>query len=82
MTLELDLESALRAYLHTDPNSKLEMSLSINAEGRVVARIGQGEGCPEFVVFGNNVRQWPTPKPSAQRAAVQGFDAHRGMGER
>lgn len=82
MTQEIDLESVLRSYFHVDPEKPVELTMWINNEGRIVTKIGTGADAPEYVVFGNNVRQYPPPKPPTQRAQVHGFDAHKGMGER
>lgn len=82
MTKEIDLESVLRAHFRGDPEKPVEVTLWTNNEGRIVAKIGAGVDAPEYIVFGNNVCQYPPPKPSTQRAAVHGFDAHKGMGER
>ena len=81
MTQEIDLESILRSYLHVDPEKPVELTMRTNNEGRIVTKIGSGIDAPEYIVFGNNVCQHPPPKPSTQRAAVQGFDSHKGMGE-
>ena len=78
MAQEIDLESVLRAYFRGDPEKPVEVTMWTNNEGRIVAKIGTG--APEYIVFGNNVCQYPPPKPATQRAAVQGFDAHKGMG--
>ncbi len=80
MAQEIDLESVLRAYFHADPEKPVGLTMWVNDEGRIVAKIGTGADTPEYVVFGNNVCQYPPPKPTTQRAAVQGFDAHKGMG--
>ena len=80
MAQEIDLESVLRAYFHADPEKPVELTMWINDEGRIVTKIGTGVDAPEYIVFGNNVCQYPPPKPPTQRAAVQGFDAHKGMG--
>ena len=80
MTQEIDLESVLRAYFRGDPEKPVELTMWVSDEGRVVAKVGTGADAPEYIVFGNNVRQYPPPKPATQRAAVQGFDAHKGMG--
>ena len=80
MTQEIDLESVLRSYFHAGPEKPVELTMWTNNEGRIVAKIGTGVDAPEYIVFGNNVRQYPPPKPATQRAAVQGFDAHKGMG--
>ena len=82
MAQEIDLESVLRAYFSADPNTPVGVTMWTNNEGRVVAKIGTGVDAPEYIVFGNNVCQYPPPKPPTQRATVQGFDAHKGMGER
>ncbi len=82
MTQEIDLESVLRAYFAANSTKPVELTMWVNNEGRVVAKVGTGVNAPEFVVFGNNVRQYPPPKPPAQRAQVQGFDAFKGMGAR
>ena len=80
MAQEIDLESVLRSYLHADPPKPVELTMRTNNEGRIVAKIGTGDDAPEYIVFGNNVCQYPPPKPPTQRAAVQGFDSHKGMG--
>ena len=82
MTQEIDLESVLRAYFTADPAKPVELTMWTNNEGRTVAKIGTGADAPEYIVFGNNVCQYPPPKPPAQHAAVQGFDSHKGMGAR
>ena len=82
MTQEIDLESVLRSYFHVDPERPVELTVRTINEGRIAAKIGSGIDAPEFIVFGNNVCQYPPPKPPTQRAAVQGFDSHKGMGER
>ena len=81
MAQEIDLESVLRSYFHVDPEKPVELTMWTNNEGRIVAQIGAVDAV-EFVVFGNNVCQYPPPKPPAQHAAVQGFEAYKGMGER
>lgn len=80
MAQEIDLESVLRSYFRVDPEKPVELTMWINNEGRIVAKIGTGVDAPEYIVFGNNVYQYPLSKPPTQRAAVQGFDAHKGMG--
>ena len=82
MAQEIDLESVLRAYFAADSTKPVELTTWVNNEGRVVAKVGTGANAPEFVVFGNNVRQYPPPKPPTQRAQVQGIDAFKGMGAR
>ena len=82
MTQEIDLESVLRAYFAADSTKPVELTMWVNDEGRVVAKVGASVNAPEFVVFGNSVRQYPPPKPPTQRAQVQGIDAFKGMGER
>ena len=82
MAQEIDLETVLRSYFRVDPEKPVELTTWINNEGRIVAKIGTGTDAPEYIVFGNNVRQYPPPKPATQRAAVQGFDAHKGMVDR
>ena len=82
MTQEVDLESVLRSYFHVDPERPVELTVRTINEGCIAAKIGSGIDAPEFIVFGNNVCQYPPPKPPTQRAAVQGFDSHKGMGER
>jgi hypothetical protein len=81
MAQEIDLESVLRGHFRANPEKAVPVTLRLNDEGRIVAQIGTVDDV-EFVVFGNNVRQYPPPKPPTQRAQVQGFDAHKGMGER
>lgn len=80
MAREIDLESVLRLYFCADPERPVGLTMWINDEGRIVAKIGTGVDAPEYIVFGNNVCQYPPPKPPTQRAAVQGFDSHKGMG--
>ena len=80
MTQEIDLESVLRNHLRATPEEPLPVTVWLNNEGRIVAKIGSGIDAPEYIVFGNNVCQHPPPKPATQRAAVQGFDSHKGMG--
>lgn len=82
MAQEIDLETVLRMYFKVDPEKPIELSMWTNNEGRVVAKIGSSVDAPEYIVFGNNVCKYPPPKPPAQHAAAQGFDAHKGMGER
>ena len=81
MGQETDLETVLRGHFRADPEKAVPVTMWLNNEGRIVAQIGAVDAV-EFVVFGNNVRQYPPPKPPTQRAAVQGFDSHEGMGER
>lgn len=81
MTQEIDLESVLRNHLRATPEEPLPVTVWLHNEGRIVAKIGSGVDAPEYIVFGNNVCQYPPPKPPTQRAAVQGFDSHKGMGE-
>lgn len=80
MTQGIDLESVLRAYFAADSATPVELTMWVNNEGRVVVKVGTGVDAPEYIVFGNNVRQYPIPKPPTQRAAVAGFDSHKGMG--
>ena len=82
MAQEIDLESVLRSYFRADPEKPVELTMWTNNEGRIVVKLGNDEGAPEFVVFGNNVRQYPIPKPPPQRAGVLGLDAFVGMGGR
>ena len=82
MAQEIDLESVLRAHFAADSTKPVELTMWVNDEGRVVAKVGAGVNAPEFVVFGNSVRQYPPPKPPTQRAQVQGIDAFKGMGAR
>ena len=82
MTQETDLESVLRAYFRGDPERPVEVTMWTNNEGRIVAKIGTGVDAPEYIVFGNNVCQYPPPKPPTQRAQIQGIDAFKGMGAR
>ena len=69
MTQEIDLESVLRSYFRVDSKKPVKLTMWINNEGRIVARIGTGADAPEYIVFGNNVCQYPPPKPptSARR---------------
>ena len=82
MAQEIDLESVLRTYFTADSTKPVELTMRVNNEGRVVAKVGTGADAPEFIVFGNNVCQYPPSKPPTQRAAVQGIDAFKGMGAR
>lgn len=81
MSQETDLETVLRGHFSANPEKAVPVTMWLNNEGRIVAQIGAVDAV-EFVVFGNNVCQYPPPKPPTQRAQVQGFDAHKGMGER
>ena len=84
MTQEVDLETVLRALHAVSPkgaHASLNATLWLNPEGRIVLRPTNAVDAPEYVVFGNNVAQYPAPKPSTQRAVAQGFDAHKGMGD-
>lgn len=81
MVQELDLEAVLQK-LAASGQRTIAITTRINEEGRIVVKLGNDEGAPEFVVFGNNVRQYPIPKPPPQRAGVLGFDAFVGMGGR
>lgn len=81
MTQETDLETVLRGHFRANPEKAVPVTMWLNNEGRIVAQIG-AVGAVEFVVFGNNVRQYPPPKPLTQRAAVAGFDAFQPMGAR
>lgn len=81
MTQETDLETVLRGHFRADPEKAVPVTMWLNNEGRIVAQIGAVDAV-EFIVFGNNVCQYPPPKPPAQHAAVQGFEAYKGMGER
>ena len=69
MTQEIDLESVLRSYFHVDPEKPVELTMWTNNEGRIVAKIGTGVDAPEYIVFGNNVCQYPPP--SLRRSAPQ-----------
>lgn len=82
MTQEIDLESVLRSHLRAAPEEPLPVTVWLHNENRIVAKIGDAADAPEFLVFGNNVRQYPIPKPPTQRAAVAGFDAFQPMGAR
>ena len=80
MAQEIDLESVLRAYFAADSTKSVELTVWVNNEGRVVAKVGTGADAPEFVVFGNNVSQYPRPKPPTQRAVVTEGINDGGMG--
>lgn len=82
---EIDFEAALMAHLPAgeEPPAVLTLTAWINDEGRLTARVGEGEKAREFVIFGNNVAQViRAQKPPTQRAAVIGIDAYRSMGDR
>lgn len=81
MAQEIDLETVLREHFRAAPEKAVPVTMWLNNEGRIVAQIGAVDAV-EFVVFGNNVRQYPPPKPLTQRAAVAGFDAFQPMGAR
>ena len=51
----------------------------VNNEGRIVAKIGTGVDALSTSCSGTTSASTPA-KPPTQRAAVQGFDAHKGMG--
>jgi len=71
---EIDLESALRLLAKQNPEQDIVLRLSTNAEKRVVIHI-IGDQVPDYVVFGNNVAQFPPPKPPTQVAGIRGFDS-------
>ncbi len=81
MVQELDLEAVLQK-LAASGQRAIAITTRTNEEGRIVAKIGTGVAAPEYIVFGNNVCQYPPPKPPPQRAGVLGFDAFVGMGGR
>lgn len=71
---EIDLEAALRLLAKQNPGQDIVLRLSTNAENRVVMHV-VGDLIPDYVVFGNNVAQFPPPKPPTQVAGIQGFDS-------
>ena len=79
MTQETDLETVLCGHFRVDPEKPVELTMRTNNEGRIVAQIGAVDAV-EFVVFGNNVRQYPRPKPPTQRAVVTEGINDGGMG--
>lgn len=80
MATEIDLESALRGHFALDPATKVEVTMWLNNEGRLVAKLGAEPESLEFVVFGNNVCQYPPSKPPTQRAVVSEGINDGGMG--
>lgn len=62
MAREVDLESAFRTFIVANRASAipgaLPVSLRLNKENRVVAKFAINGRIYEFLVFGNNVRQY------------------------
>lgn len=77
----MDIETALRRHLREvadDPS----VTVWTNDEGRMVLTITSADGSKtEFVAVEDKLIPWPV-KPPAQRVAAEGFDAHKGMGDR
>ena len=75
----MDIETALRRHLREVADDQ-KVAVWVNNEGRMMLTITNADRSrTEFVAVEDKLIPWPV-KPPTQRAAVQGFDAHKGMG--
>lgn len=75
----MDIETALRRHLREVADDQ-KVAVWVNNEGRMMLTITNADRSQtEFVAVEDKLIPWPV-KPPTQRAAVQGFDAHKGMG--
>ena len=75
----MDIETALRRHLREVADDQ-KVAVWVNNEGRMVLTITNADRSQtEFVAVEDKLIPWPV-KPPTQRAAVQGFDSHKGMG--
>ena len=75
----MDIETALRRHLREAADDQ-KVAVWVNNEDRMMLTIANADGSQtEFVAVEDKLIPWPV-KPATQRAAVQGFDSHRGMG--
>ncbi len=71
----MDVEHAIRRM------DRPEVGVSLNDENRIMLTLTSGEETLEFVLVEDRLIPWPV-KPPAQRVAIDGIDAYRGMGVR
>ena len=75
----MDIETALRRHLREVADDQ-KVAVWVNNEGRMMLTITNADRSQtEFVAVEDKLIPWPV-KPPTQRAAVQGFDSHKGMG--
>ena len=75
----MDIETALRRHLREAADDQ-KVAVWVNNEDRMMLTITNDDGSQtEFVAVEDKLIPWPV-KPPTQRAAVQGFDSHKGMG--
>ncbi len=75
----MDIETALRRHLREVADDQ-KVAVWVNNEGRMMLTITNADRSQtEFVAVEDKLIPWPV-KPPTQRAAVRGFDAHKGMG--
>ena len=75
----MDIETALRRHLREVVDDQ-KVAVWVNNEGRMMLTITNADRSQtEFVAVEDKLIPWPV-KPPTQRAAVQGFDSHKGMG--
>ena len=77
----MNIETALRRHLREATDDQ-KVAVWVNNEGRMMLTITNADRSQtEFVAVEDKLIPWPV-KPPTQRAAVQGFDSHKGMGVR
>ena len=75
----MHIETALRRHLREVADDQ-KVAFWVNNEGRMMLTITNADRSQtEFVAVEDKLIPWPV-KPPTQRAAVQGFDSHKGMG--
>lgn len=75
----MDLETFFRDYIKRPNITMLAFeAIALNGENRVEITFNTGD---KFIVFGDNTLHVPE-KSAPQRVAAEGFDAHKGMGDR
>jgi len=76
----MDFEAFLRKLIKED--AAFRVFLGTNNEGRVLVTFdNEGVGLGAFLVVENTIHP-VLPKPTPQRVVAEGFDAHKGMGEK
>lgn len=81
----MDFETLLRKHIQRGEGGLGPNAVPwINQENRVVLTVKTPDGDFEYVVVGDRALPYPieVPKPPTQVAKAEGFDAHKGMGER
>ena len=77
----MDIETSLRRHLREAADDQ-KVAVWVNNEDRMMLAIANADRSQtEFVAVEDKLIPWPV-KPPTQRAAVQGFDSHKGMGAR